>query len=180
MGIIRACTVHKVQGLALKNVVSLELRKQRFFNYGQIYVALCHATSLQGLFILGKLDSKHIKANPKVKEEYERLRNLIPCQLRSRAETECNNSALTISLLNIRSLRKHCDDIKVDPILFNSDVIALTETQLLPNDLHNVQIAESLQPLQIYRQDHSTNFVQHLMCMLHSIHPVTFTMFVYC
>ena len=42
--------------------------------------------------------------------------------------------------------------IKDDPILFNSDVIALTETQLLRNDLHSVQIAESLQPFQIYRQ----------------------------
>ena len=92
------CTVHKVQGLTLENIiVSLELRKQKFFNYGQIYVALSRATSLQGLFILGKLESKHIKANPKVKEEYERLRNLIPCLLRSPAEIECNNSALTIS-----------------------------------------------------------------------------------
>ena len=107
-----ACTIHKVQGLTLENiVVSLELRKQRFFNYGQIYVALSRATSLQGLFILGKLESKHMKANPKLKEEYKRLRNLIPCQLRSPAETECNNSALTKSLLNIRSPRKHCDDI---------------------------------------------------------------------
>ena len=36
-----ACTVHKVQGLTLDNiVVSLDLRKQRSFNYGQIYVAL--------------------------------------------------------------------------------------------------------------------------------------------
>ena len=69
-----ACTVHKVQGLTLQNtVVSLELRKQRSFNYGQIYVALSRATSLQGLHILGELQSKHIKANPKVGEEYERL-----------------------------------------------------------------------------------------------------------
>lgn len=67
-----ACTVHKVQGRTLENVVvSLELSKQRSFNYGQIYVALSHATSLQGLHILGEIQSKHIKANPKVHEEYE-------------------------------------------------------------------------------------------------------------
>ncbi len=36
-----ACTVRKVRGLTLENVVvSLELHKQRSFNYGQIYVAL--------------------------------------------------------------------------------------------------------------------------------------------
>ena len=41
--------------------------------------------------------------------------------------------------------------------MFNSDLIALTETQLLPNDLHHVQITESLQPFQIFRQDHNTD-----------------------
>ena len=70
------CTVHKVQGLTLERVViSSELIKQRAFNYGQIYVALSCATSLQGLYILGQIESKHVKANPKVLEEYERLRN---------------------------------------------------------------------------------------------------------
>ena len=66
-----ACTVHKVQGLTLENV----LRKQRYFNYGQIYVALSRATSLQGLHILREIQNKHIKANPKVNEEYQRLRD---------------------------------------------------------------------------------------------------------
>ena len=71
-----ACTVHKVQGLTLnKIVISFDLFKQRAFNYGQIYVALSRATSLQGLYILGKLEHKHIKADPRVIEEYERLRN---------------------------------------------------------------------------------------------------------
>ena len=70
-----ACTVHIVQGLTLENVVfSLNLIKQRNFNYGQIYVALSRATSL-GLHIHGEIQSKHIKANPKVNEEYERLRD---------------------------------------------------------------------------------------------------------
>ena len=47
-----SCTVHKVQGLTLENVVvSLNLRKQRYFSYGQIYIALSCATSLQCLYI---------------------------------------------------------------------------------------------------------------------------------
>jgi hypothetical protein len=42
-----ACTVHKVQGLTLDNiVVSFDFKKQRYFNYGQVYVALSRATSL--------------------------------------------------------------------------------------------------------------------------------------
>ena len=114
-----ACAVHKVQGLTLENVVvSLELNKQRSFNYGQIYVALSRATSLQGLHILGEIQSKHIKANPKVHEEYQRLRNT--CLKASTEHESCNTSVLTISLLNIRSLRKHSNDIKLHSQLFNS------------------------------------------------------------
>ena len=49
-----ACTVHKVQGLTLQNVVvSFNFQKQRLFNYGQVYVALSRSYALQGLHILG-------------------------------------------------------------------------------------------------------------------------------
>ena len=45
-----ACTIHKVQGLSLQNVViSFKLHKQKSFNSGQVYVALSRATSLQPL-----------------------------------------------------------------------------------------------------------------------------------
>ena len=127
-----ACTVHKVHGLTLENVVvSLNLRKQRYFNYGQIYVALSRATSLQGLHILGEMQSKHIKANPKVNEEYERLRGSSPYFDTLAEEQYSCDPVLTVSLLNITSLRKHSEDIKFHAQLFNSDVLALTETQLL-------------------------------------------------
>ena len=62
-----ACTLHKVQGLTLNEVaVNFELRKQKSFNPEQIYVALSRVTSLQGLYIVGNIEKKHIKANPKV------------------------------------------------------------------------------------------------------------------
>ena len=152
-----ACTVHKVQGLTLENVVvSLELKKQKSFNYGQIYVALSRATSLQGLHILGKIEGKHIKANPKVNEEYERLRHSSSI-FKTPANTDLSNkSTLTVSLLNVRSLRKHCKDIKHHCQLFNSDILALTETQLLPGE-SDMGIKEHLIPFRIYRQDHCTD-----------------------
>ena len=149
-----ACTVHKVQGLTLENVVvSLDLRKQRYFNYGQIYVALSRAISLQGLHILGEIQSKLIKANPKVNEEYERFRDS-SSYFDTLAEKQYScDPVLTVSLLNIRSLRKHSEDIKFHARLFNSDVLALTETQLLAND-SDMEIKEYLEPFRIYRQDH--------------------------
>ncbi|CAB3998256.1 ATP-dependent DNA helicase PIF1 [Paramuricea clavata] len=150
-----ACTVHKVQGLTLENVVvSLELNKQRSFNYGQIYVALSRATSLQGLHILGEIQSKHIKANPKVHKEYERLRN--SCLRTFTKHKSSNSSFVTISLLNMRSLRKHSNDIKLHLQLFHSDVLAFTETQLLAND-SDAEIAANLKPFKIYRQDHDSD-----------------------
>ena len=152
-----ACTVLKVQGLTLENVfVSINLNKQRSFNYEQIYVALCHATTLHGLHILGEIQSKHMKANPKVNEEYERLRTSSSCLDTSAKERSGDRSALIASLLNIRSLRKHCKDIRFHTQLFNSDVLALTETQLLPNH-SDIEIKKSLHPFRVYRQDHSTD-----------------------
>ena len=48
------CTVHKVQGLCLTQiVVSFQLLKQKQFNYDQVYVALSRVTTLKGLYILG-------------------------------------------------------------------------------------------------------------------------------
>lgn len=72
-----ACTVYKVQGLTLhKIVISLELVKQRFFNYGQVYVAISRSTSLQGIHILGQIEHRHLWTNLKVHEEYGRLRSI--------------------------------------------------------------------------------------------------------
>ena len=71
-------------------------------------------------------------------------------------ENECSySSILTISFLNVRSLRKH-SNIKFHSRLFSSDVIAFTETQLLPHDSDN-EITESLRPFKIHHQDHNND-----------------------
>lgn len=48
--------------------------------------------------------------------------------------TSDSNSVLTSCLLNIRSLRKHSSDVKNDVNLFETVILSLTETQLLPGD----------------------------------------------
>jgi len=139
-----ACTVHKVQGLTVNEiVVCFDLHRQKHFNYGQIYVALSQARSLQGLHVIGQLENKHVRANPKVHAEYHRLR--------PQADTDYSFSPLTddenfgICLLNIRSLQEHSIDIKHDANLNKCAILALTETQLLPHHSDNT-ITENLHP----------------------------------
>ena len=79
-----ACTVHKVQGLTVNEiVVCFDLHRQKHFNYGQIYVALSRARSLQGLHVIGQLENKHVRANPKVHAEHHGLRQQAEKNFRS-------------------------------------------------------------------------------------------------
>ena len=78
---------------------------------------------------------------------------------------EVSNTGVTVSLLNIRSLRKHSIDIKYVENMFNSDILAFTETQLLPNDADN-EIRRNLQPLALFRQDHQRDkFMSIAVCI---------------
>ena len=165
-----ACTVHKVQGLTLnKIVISFELFKQRSFNYGQIYVALSRATSLQGLYILGKLEHKHVKADPRVIEEYERLRNTSLLEENANFQIQEDDPIIPIVLLNIRSLRKHSIDMKFDTKIFDCDMLFLTETQLTPSDSDN-DIQDHLYPFILNRQDSDDKYSSLAFCNKTTVH----------
>ena len=124
-----ACTVHKVQGLSLKQVVvGFDLIKQKAFNHGQIYVALSRASFLLGLFLIGTFNSNVITADERAKNEYQRLRDS------SLTENVSRNSSLSISCCNVRSLKKHVSDIKTDSEILRSEVILCTETQISDGD----------------------------------------------
>ena len=160
-----ACTVHKVQGLTLDNiVVSFDLKRQRYFNHGQVYVALSRATSLNGLHILGTLENKHIRANPKVQEEYERLREISNLQPQLTTADLSNKETFSICILNIRSFKKHSLDLISDPILSKCDILALTETQLSRN-VENCEMSLILKDFSLHRQDHhSDKFLSLALC----------------
>ena len=109
-------------------VVSFDLKRQKHFNYGQIYVALSRARSLQGLHVTGQLEKKHVRANPKVHAEYHRLR-----QEAMSVSSGFTTSDIHVCPLNICSLRKYVVDTMYDANLTRCDILALTETQLLPH-----------------------------------------------
>ena len=137
--------------------------KQRSFNYGQIYVALSRATSLQGLYVLGKLEHKHIKADPRVIEEYERLRNTSLLEENPNFQVQEDDPVIPIVLLNIRSLRKHSIDIKFDTKIFSCDMLLLTETQLMPSD-SDTDIKDHLYPFILNRQDNDDRYSSLAFC----------------
>ena len=122
--------MHKVQGLNLHEVVvSFQLERQRSFNAGQIYVALSRSTSFNGLFLTGTYTPSAIIASEAVHKEYERLRsheNL----LKPLESFSVFDSTLNITLLNIRSLLKHVEELQHHKDIISSDVLLLTETQI--------------------------------------------------
>ena len=103
--------------------------KQRRFNTGQVYVALSRSTSLKGLYLTGQFNEKSITADIRVTNEYERMRNHSRLIINDGPANDEQNS-LKFCLLNIRSLKKHSIDIKMDQSLNGNNLIFFTETQL--------------------------------------------------
>ena len=127
-----ACTVHKVQGFTLDQIViSFELNKQTAFQSGQAYVALSRVRTLNGLFILDKFDPKQIKSDQRVTDEYERLHTDSEIGFNLPSVSEDDHGRVTISLLNVRSLARHWEDVVGDTKLMHSHVLVFTETQMI-------------------------------------------------
>ena len=126
------CTVHKVQGISLsKAVVSLNLCKQKAFQPGHVYVASSCITNFEGLYLTGSYNRALIKSNVAVKDEYDRLKlhEAFTPILTKYPEKH----SFIISLLNTLSLNKHAIHIASTCTLLSSDIICLTETQIVPN-----------------------------------------------
>ena len=130
-----ACTVHKLQGSEISSgVVSFELCKQYRFNPGQMYVALSRVTSLDGLFISGKIIKEAIYPDKLALSEYARLREEATFAKIERFDrTDLN---FVFAHLNVRSFDMHDIDIEHDPILSNCDLLMLSETQIMENTYH--------------------------------------------
>ena len=120
-----ASTIHKVQGLTTESiVVSFE---GRFFA-GQAYVALSRVKTLKGLYILN-FDEKKIFVDKAVSEEMERLRknHALPNEVSEDLSIE---GCIKISHLNIRGIKSHKHDLRLDSCVQESDVLCLSETFL--------------------------------------------------
>ena len=100
------CTIHKVQGLSLKEgVVNFDIQDQKTFGQGQMYTALSRVSSYDKLFCVRKFEPSSIKVNVSALQEYERLRqNIIFENIENIFVTD---DTITILLLNVKSLSKN-------------------------------------------------------------------------
>ena len=106
-----------------EGVVSFELQRQKNFNQDQMYVALSRISKVENMHLVGKYHRNAIKKSK--------------CQKRiCKIMQQVTSDTLIITLLNVRSLRKHSDDIFSDIGLVNSDILCLTETQEENRQLH--------------------------------------------
>ena len=79
-----AMTIHKIQGATLDSA-DMDIGNT-VFEYGQTYVALSRIKSLDGLY-LSAFHPHRIKANPVVKEFYEKISSFSPIEIISASST---------------------------------------------------------------------------------------------
>ena len=106
------------------------------FAAGMAYVMLSRVCSLDQLIILGTLKSSKIRVDPKVLSEVKRMEEVSV----NRNPTIWNTSVpgTRVSYLNVRSLRKHMEDVRQDFVFKRSDLICIEETWVEPGEDENV------------------------------------------
>ena len=116
-----AVTAHKIQGQTIKPPQSIVINIKTVRDDNQVYVMTSRAQKLEQLFILDDLYLKKWKTSSSSLQELKRLE-----------ESSLNVNGVgkfDIACLNVRSLNKHFEDIKVLKN-FQVNVICLQETWL--------------------------------------------------
>ena len=96
---------------------------------GMVYVMFSRVCSLEQLHIVDKLDPEKITVDDNVKKEASRMDKV---SVNSNPSPWMNPATLGLKVcsFNTRSLRKHMEDVRSDPVLLKSDVLCLQETWL--------------------------------------------------
>jgi len=125
-----AITIHKAQGQTLDAaVVSLK----GYFGHGQAYVALSRCRTFARLHILD-FNAKNIKVNKAALKALETMTSDNPLPIPHQPWLQSNN-AMTISLLNTRSLYKHANSIETSLYIYPCDIAVFTESHVTATTL---------------------------------------------
>lgn len=108
---------------------SLVIDVSSAFQPGMAYVMFSRVQSLDQLYIVNSMDPEKITVDDKVIQEAQRMDkvsiNRNPCNWMNP-----NTPGLKVGSFNTRSLRKHIEDIRADPVLMQSDILFVQETWL--------------------------------------------------
>mgnify|MGYP001252336311 FL=1 len=108
---------------------SLVIAVSSAFQPGMAYVMFSRVQSLDQLYIVNSMDPEKITVDDKVIQEAKRMDkvsiNRNPCNWMNP-----NTPGLKVGSFNTRSLRKHIEDIRADPVLMQSDILFVQETWL--------------------------------------------------
>ena len=108
---------------------SLVIDVSSAFQPGMAYVMFSRVQSLDQLYIVNAMDPEKITVDDKVIQEAQRMDkvsiNRNPCTWMNP-----KTPGLKVGSFNTRSLRKHIEDIRADPVLMQSDILFVQETWL--------------------------------------------------
>ena len=128
-----ACTAHKIQGATIPKPQKAIINVTDTFSAAMVYVMLSRVCTLWQIFILNKFDEAKMYPNKKALEELARLDKISLNNNPTCWETK-DISAIKITSLNCRSLKKHHKDIISDNLLLKSDIIGLQEIWIENDD----------------------------------------------
>ena len=128
-----AITGHKIQGQTILKPQMLIVDLSKVFEAAQAYVMLSRVQESQQLIILNSLPVEKIYPSTKAMEELDKMNK----KALNRRQPEVQVDIKIISI-NIRSLRKHFQDLVNDPETNNSDIIAIQQTCLLKDECTDI------------------------------------------
>ena len=129
-----ASTAHKVQGSTIPAGKDLVCHGHRNLPPHMLYVMMSRSSSIENLFLDDNVDTTKVVCKSECVQLAENHK------LNIRAIENSGNDESTIVLLNVRSLAKHIDDIIFDPVLQQTECIAVTETWMTDDliDMYDV------------------------------------------
>ena len=118
-----ACSIHKVQGMTVKEIV---FDMEGTFTYGQAYVALSRATTMDGLYLRNYKPNLIYRSEP----VHAALQNMTSFNVQR--NTSNDDNAFSVIHQNVQGLSSKARDLEQNTDMKGAAVIAFTETWLSP------------------------------------------------
>ena len=114
-----ASTCHKIQGISMPKGQNLVAHGHKKIPAAMQYVMMSRVSNIENLFLSQNFDLEKVRPIKKALKENNRLTKIFENK---------QSQSYDLCFMNIRSLRKHHEDLIMDPMLQNSKLLCLAET----------------------------------------------------